>query len=501
MSVGQSSDSPWTTPVLVIVAFVGAGIWLATPDGDRFPAALVSVLTFSTVLMTFTAARPLRDPVLCPLNWTLLVFFIHLVGVPLLLCAFGPFANILPFLPSDHDINAALLISASSFAAFAIGCALYPMQAANGLQVIRDRVWDTSPVVAIVFAVVGVLGVLVSFGDVANLRAYVENPQNFAATTSAAGNALLSRGTLAYTVGVVLKPFLGIAVVIFWCAWVDNARSRHTLVLVSVTFMTAVALAASYGTFSYNRGSFVAPLVSLAAVYGSRVRRIRLVTLVAIGVAAVLALTAFQAYRSAFQGPYAEPVSLRQAVGDSSVRKQILQEADVNEVLQVYGASPQFLAFLLAQTDYAADLHYGATVVSSALYPVPSLGAPFRASSGVQVYNELIYGHTGNIDQVVPFEGELFLDLQLPGVLVGFLLFGTSVAFLQARFLRAPTALQSFVWQYTATWLAFLVVGSVAVVTQVFVYFFVPIYVLALLTRLQARRVRRTPAGELRATG
>jgi hypothetical protein len=51
--------------------------------------------------------------------------------------------------------------------------------------------------------------------------------------------------------------------------------------------------------------------------------------------------------------------------------------------------------------------------------------------------------------------------------------------FLQRRFLEAPTALQSFVWQYTATWLAFLVIGSIAVVSQVLIYFFLPIYALA----------------------
>jgi hypothetical protein len=450
---------------------------MVAPHSARFPAALVGVLTFSAVLILFPAARPLRQPVLCPLNWTLLVFCVHLVVVPLLLCLFGPFPNTLPLLPADHDTNLALLISVSSFVAFAAGCELYSgRRAARSRKPRLEREWRASPLVVLLFAGIGVVGFLLSFGSFASLVSYFENPQNYAGSTKGT-NVLLNRGSLVYTAGLMLKPFLGMACVIAWCAWIERSNRHHTVSLVFVTLLTGAAIAIS--TFSYNRGSFVAPLVSLAAVYGARVRRIRLPSIIVTGLVAVALLSVFQSYRSFVSGYPAHDVSLQQAIGDAGIRQQILQEADVNEVLQVYGGGPQYLAFLLKQTDYAADLHYGRTTLSSVLYPAPAVGKPFRASSGVEIYNELLYGRVGQIDQVVPFRGELFLDFHLPGVIIGFVLLGVAVLFLQERFREAPTALQSFVWQYSATWLAFLVIGSIAVVSQVFIYSFVPIYALA----------------------
>jgi hypothetical protein len=488
-----SSTIVWLT----LAACIGTVVYVAAPHSTRFPAALVSLLAFSAVLIVFPAARPIRQPVLCPLNWTLLVFFFQLVVVPLLLCFFGPFPNTLPLMPADRDINLAVLISVVSFTAFAIGCALSLKRTGTAtLSAARAVKWPASRILALVFAAIGVLGILISFGGVAQVVTFYENPGSYVGTTEGATNALLNRGAVAYTAGVVLKPFLGIAVVIAWCAWVESRKSHHGVTLVFVTLLTGAAIAASYGTFSYNRGAFVAPLIALAAVYGRRVRRIPLSAFCVAGVVLLLFLTLFQSYRTQVQDPRSADLSVQQAAKNPNAREQILQNADVNEMLQVYGGGPQYLAFLLDQTGYASNPHYGRTVLSSLVYPVPVLGRPYRASSGVQIYNQLIYGRTGNIDQVVPFQGELFLDFQLPGVIIGYVLLGLAVMFLQRRFLEAPTALQSFAWQYAATWLAFLVIGSVAVVSQVFIYFFLPIYALAFWSR-----VRSMPPTRSRPTG
>jgi hypothetical protein len=61
---------------------------------------------------------------------------------------------------------------------------------------------------------------------------------------------------------------------------------------------------------------------------------------------------------------------------------------------------------------------------------------------------------------------------------MGFFLLGVGIRWLQGRFERAPTPLQAFAYQYGAIWLAFLVVGGVASASQVFVFFFWPIYAL-----------------------
>ena len=79
--------------------------------------------------------------------------------------------------------------------------------------------------------------------------------------------------------------------------------------------------------------------------------------------------------------------------------------------------------------------------------PVPVVGASFRPSSGVTFYNELVYGSANVVDQIIPFQGELFINFHLPGVLLGFFLLGVSIRWLQGRFDRAPTVLQAFAWQ------------------------------------------------------
>ena len=67
---------------------------------------------------------------------------------------------------------------------------------------------------------------------------------------------------------------------------------------------------------------------------------------------------------------------------------------------------------------------------------------------------------------------------------------------LQRRYERAETALEIYVVQFTAMWISFLIIGSVEVVSQILVFFFWPIYVLAGYQWLRRRPlVRRSDDG------
>jgi hypothetical protein len=154
----------------------------------------------------------------------------------------------------------------------------------------------------------------------------------------------------------------------------------------------------------------------------------------------------------------------------------------------VYTAAPQYLGYLLDRTRYGRDPHYGRTLVSSAMFPVPRLGAPFRHSSGLAIYNDAVYGPIGRGDLVTPFQGELFLDFTFGGVAAGYLILGLLISRVQRSFERAPEAFAAYVWQYAGIWLGFLVIGSLAVVSQIAIYFFWPALVYALL------RQRAVPA-------
>ena len=474
---------------LAFVGYAAVLIYVLSPRAGDYSGALVSAVTFPGALALFKHARPLRHPVLCPLNWCYLVFFVQLVVVPLLVCFNGPYEFALPMLPGPASINAALVLASGSFFAFAFAVHLYRgRRTAQDVEAKARRPWPAGHGVALVFAVVGIVGILLSFGDLHGLLAYYAKTGN-----ETQAHTLVESGSLETLLGLILRPFLGFSVIVVWCRWVDRRRSRSRLLGITITAAAGALVLVSYANFSYNRGSFVAPLIALAAVYAARVRRVRIGWLLAAAAIAFVLLAGYRAYRN-------DDLTLAQVVTQQQGVQAISHATDLNAELQVYGGGPQFTAFLLDQTHFASTLQYGRTLIGSAMYPVPSLGRPFRHSSGVEYYNRLVYGHSRFLDQVIPFQGELLINFHIPGVLLGYLLLGWLIAWMQRRFEAAPSAVQAFAWQYAATWFAFLVAGSVAVVSQILVYFFWPIYVLAFAAALQrgssaiAARWARTPA-------
>jgi len=88
----------------------------------------------------------------------------------------------------------------------------------------------------------------------------------------------------------------------------------------------------------------------------------------------------------------------------------------------------------------------------------------------------------------VPFQGELFLDFHIVGVVAGYVLLGWVAHKLQGRFERSTSSLELYVWQYTAIWTSFLIFGSVSVVSQIVIYSFWPIYLYVYMSHLRTDR-------------
>ncbi len=459
--------------------YVGICLYLVSPDRDRFPGVFVTIVAFGLLPTLITGARPDPRTVFCPLNWTLVAFSLQLVVVPLLVCFGGPVRSVLPFLPSDRAINVSLLLSAVAFAGFCAGYALSSRRTkAQRAQRPASR-WEASGDLLIaVYAGLGIAGVFLAYHSFGSLLNYFEKAGHPGApvTPDLANSSSSSLGLVA---SLFLRPFLGFAIVLLWCRWMEHRRRRPQIEAVMVTIAAAAGVILTYSTFSYNRGAFVAPIIALLAVYGRKVRQLSVGTVVVLGAVAVISLTAYRYYRTT-------DISLGQAVGNQS--STIVKGVHVDNELQEYAGAPQFTGYLLQQTDYGRHLQYGKTLVGSLLSPVPKLGRLFRSSSGTVYYNRLVYGDAGTNDQVTPLEGELFINFWWPGVALGYLLIGIAVRRLQERFDAAPTAIQAFVWQYTGVWIAFLAVGGLAPVSQIFIYFFWPAYALPVLSRLRARR-------------
>lgn len=457
-------------------------LFLVAPRAQDYPAAAAAFVVFGIVSFAIAVWGSPRGGLLSPFGWAMFLFAISLVVCPLLIAFYGPYPSVLRSLPSDRIINSALILMSAASLAFAVGYLAFvgrrPSASPGGRS--RVRGWGPTPRwLIVVYLAVGVLGMAFTFGSLGGVIAY------FTSSGLARQEVLDPTQKAAWLASFILRPFLGMGIIMIWCRRLDRVtgprRFRDSLATVTLLGLALVV----YGTFSYNRASFAVPAVAILAVYSRRVVRIRAVGLMALAAVGVVLLGAVGFYRTG--GLTSAQLLSRQgleAVGDT---------LDLNQQIQVYGNSPQFLGFLLHNSEHLTP-QLGRTTMSAALSPIPVFGKSFRQTSGAMIYNRWIYGSlVGDSfagDQVVPFAGELWMDLRIPGILVGFVVVGALIGALQRRFERGLTALEIYVMQFTAMWIAFLIIGSLEVVSQIFVYFFWPIYLL-----VGYQWLRRLPVG------
>jgi hypothetical protein len=418
----------------------------------------------------------------------LFVFFLQLVLLPSSLLWFGPSRGVLPFLPSDRAINLAMLINVAAFVTF---CATYQYFAYHSkvtrhpgklLQLsgpTRDSL--SLPYIA-VNGIIGVIGFFLAFGALNKVAEYFSDPSGYLSRLDDASEKL------GLAAGLLLRPFLGICVVMLWCRWLERTKSSKTTILTTVvTVLAILAVCFSNSTFNYNRGSVVVPLIAMLGVIvnsPNRVPRRTVVVACALVLLVLLVAPFYGAYRTSnFTG--------QEIFKDSSVRNVLADRVELNEMFQVYGGAPQFLGFFLEMGEWGANLQWGRVIASSALAPLPILGKPFRESSGNAIYNRFIYGTLDVQDQIAPFQGETFLDFHLPGLLIGFGLLGWLAFRLQMAFEYLHSFFEIFVWQYFSVWTFLLIFGSLSIVSQIFVYFCWPFYLYFVCRRLSSRPTLR----------
>jgi hypothetical protein len=443
------------------------------PSGRPDLAAVASGLLFFIPAVLFPACRLRRDAPISPLNWILFAFFLQLVLLPTLVAVQGPRLGQLPFLPSAASMQRAILVSSVAYISF---CSAYVLLQSHGRSGRFAQPHSASPPglrLVAMFAVVGTLGVLLRFRSPADFLEYLGDPGSW--STSSEGEVTLSTAASTF-----FRPFLLVAVVMLWSRWADLRGKRSSpAARLAATAAAVVGICIVGATYNLNRASIVVPVLALAAAFSRHVRRVT--------PAALAAATAVAIGPLLLVGPYRMgTISREEIVSQPQSGGGLMGDIDYSEQLQIYGAAPQFLAFVIEHVE-PLGRRPGSLIVSSLLYPVPVLGKPFRAQSAVTLYNELISGSIDSVDQVVPFEGELYWSGGLAAVAAGFALLGFLLARLQAGFDGARGAFQTYAYQYAAIWASFLVVGSLEAVSQIVVYFFWPIFVAAAVHALRLR--------------
>ena len=440
-----SRGTPWVLAIsaIALIAFT----W--SPVAPEYPLAVFGILAFLFVQALLPACRIHMSIPVCPANIAQGYYWVQLVLVTVLMGYFGFSEGTLPYLPSKRAIDLAVVVHVVGYLSFSVA---YQCLARVAVRPPAPRV--STPRVAyliVPFALLGLVGLLLFHGSVAGFIEYASSPieQRMRAEEAT---------TLSGAAGNFLRHFLGFAVVLAWSQWLRAGPRRKWSIIAATAGVVVLLLIAN---FHYNRGTMLGPILGLAAAFSAHVSRISFKSVILAGAVALFIAFAFGSYRSTDRN-----------VTELSATADTWSVEGVVEFLQIYGSGPQMTAYLIDSLE--GQFYYGKTLLPSLVYPVPVLGKPFRDTSGTVIFNEQIYGDTESVDQIIPLDGELYMNFHLAGVVLGNALLGGVLVWLQGKFMAAPNPVESYAWLMIALWTVFP--GSLSVTSQIYVYSFWPIY-------------------------
>jgi hypothetical protein len=448
------------------------------PGQRALPAGAVSSASFFIAQLILPRCRFTTRQSITPLNWMQLAFASQLILMPALVRFAGPAVFPLPSLAPESSINFALLLFTASYWAFCIAVNWFRKAPTPETYLsTTNKTWLPPRSLALVFLILGLIGTTLAFGSIDRLLEYLTNPVAF---MTYAAEAAARSATLFEAAGTFLKPFLGFGFLLFWCRAIDlPLRKGEGSRWCGRVFLIGV-IAISYALMTYNRGAFAVPMVAMIAVLSKRLPKKSTRYLLAAGAIFVSLLGGVTLYKSAVHSKSSGTV-------DTDLLSKASEYIDVMATVQVYGQAPQYLGYFLDRNHYGSNPTNGETLFASAMTPLPILGKPFRSHSGVYLYNLILGRNPENPDQIPQLTGELFLDFNIFGVLVGFGTIGYVIARLQARFDASRGALDVYIVQFASIWIGFLTVGSIEVIAQIAIYSSLPIYAVLIHKALQQR--------------
>jgi hypothetical protein len=430
---------------------------------NRLYLGLPAAVIFTAMQWLVPKCRFRSDQYLSPVNLAQFLMLLKLVVAPALIAILGPAGSVLSALPSTESMEGALAIDLIAYVSLCLGLAFV---SDSEVQSERNQPWPgPTPVMAALFAILGLLGFLAEFGSPARLMQYFTEP------LAVTQKEQMNEGTLVGLFGTFLRPFFAFSLVAFWTNLLDRGRTA-AWILNLTGLAAAVGIALANMTFSFNRAAFVFPLIAFAAIYQSRVRRIPFALTGGVAALALPILLMVSSYRTNLMAGTEGTSSLALSYASDSVADNI----------QGYAVGPQYTGLFYDQVRWGQDLFAGETLVASAMSPVPVLGKGFRDTSGPALFNRAIYGIGGIEDQILPFNAELFANFHLPGTVIGLMIVGFTLGTAEKWIASAKSSFVAFSIQYAAIWAAMLAAWSLAIYSQILIYFFGPVYFFILAT-------------------
>lgn len=448
----------WTlaVPLLAIAALA------ETPPERRLLSIAVSASLFALMQWLIPKCRFRTEHYFSAVNLALLLMLVKMVLAPILIMAAGVSNTLFVAVPSNASMNKAVFVDCVAYIALCFGIGFTPRRRRSARTSHFLSLISEAPSLGwiAVFAVLGLAGFVLAFGTPAGLMRYF--------LTAGALQGPDSGVSWASFPNTILRPFFAFAVAAWWARSLDREKdTQRSWQPAIIGLAAAIVITIANMTYGFNRAAFVFPVLTLIAVFSARSRRVspRLTgAAIALLIPILLALGNYRASRAA-------PVTAPQEQGffESSLR-------DVSENLQAYAGGPSMAAVFLDEEGWGDHLYGGSTLLASAMSPVPILGKPFRESSGPALYNRALYGMPGLEDQIIPFSAELFVNFHAAGVFAGFFLLGLILGGAELWFDAVDSAFGAFAIQYASVWVATLAVWSLSVVSQIAIYFFMPVW-------------------------
>lgn len=436
---------------------------------NLLPSIAASVTSYFLGQLLFPSSRFRIRPLVSPLNWFLCLYFLQMVLVPVVVAIVGPSCAYLPFKPSNTAIDIALLLNTAGYLSF---CgAFHVFHKKEFARVMKGSVrgsWFPPVWMILLYAALGIAGVVLRFGNLGNLIDYFTNPQAYLLGAQADGGGSKSLSEAAPTFLLMFLPF---SMVLLWCRGEAREPGRKKLLPLVLQPILIALLALSSTLYGYSRAGFVIPMVAVAAVVTKRGVLSDLLRLSALGILGALLLFVASSYRMLLT-PQGQAVATDFTLNYAS------------DMIQDYGSAPQYLGFLLERTGYAESPRLGRVLLGSALSPLPIVGKAFREQSGNAVYQNLL----GRSDQPITFVGELFLDFSIFGVIAGFVAVGACAGVLQNRFESSPEPFEVYVLQFASIFLSYLVIWGLGEVSLQVIDLSWPVYFFLLYRAIERGR-------------
>ena len=457
-------------PYAIYAICIGAAVtYLVSASHYALPALFILALLLPITLTLVPRSRPDWRQLLTPHNMVIIFFLLEVFGEPLNLTVFDAYSLIPRHIhATDSAVNGVLMLLGCAFVGYVIG---YSLSAGRARQPREARASVTQNLIrgelgiVVCFIALGCLSLYLYYDGISLYLYHLSHPEGhkeLAANLSSTWQGVS---------GVLLKPFLTFGIVGSWCYAIDrlpNATRVLSATVLTVAVLPLIVLASA----SFNRASMLVPVVGVLTVFSNRIRRLPLVAFTVILGMLLLLAASWATYRSG-KTALAEfqlldqlgkaPTSLEAELSDILVTSTALHRLDT-------AGEPPCCRF---------------TLIDSVLSPIPVLGKRFRDNSGQTVYNKLIYGDVSVADQVIPFYFELFYNLHLPGVFIGYFFLGKAIYYLQTLYLASNNtcAIREFSIFMLSFWVALLSIYSIGVLSQILLYSLCPAYIILWITR------------------